>query len=207
QRSRGVGAHELALHPRADRGGMPVAAPLRHDRTHDLVEPLVGGPDVDESGTGDLDALDERRRRQGVDEHLCDLPRRPIGSLRQPERDVRREVAVLLLPGLLQGRHREVAVETEGRCRRPQAVAQPVLELPFDHGAAPSTSAFAVSTSPTVSNGFWTYIASTPASASSRPRADRKITGTSAVSRAARSPSWISRPSMPGIIGSRMTTS
>ena len=91
-----------------------------------------------------------------ADERLGHLARRRAGALGQGQRHVRREVAVVLLPRLLELRLGQVAVEPEPRRCGSQPVAEPRAQLVFDHPGPPSSSERTVATRSTVSNGFWT---------------------------------------------------
>ena len=95
-------------------------------------------------------------RLERGDQRLGHLPRRRAGALGQRQRHVRREVAVVLLPRLLELRLGQVAVEPEPRRGGSQPVAEPRAQLVFDHPGPPSSSERTVATRSTVSNGFWT---------------------------------------------------
>ena len=139
QRPRRVRAHELHLDALA--GGWRVAEPraLGGDGPHRVEQPIVGRPHVDEPRPGDLDLLDERRRREDGHQRLGHLSRRYAGALGKGQRHVRREVAVVLLPGLLELRLGQVAVEPEPRRCGSQPVAEPRAQLVFDQPGPPSS--------------------------------------------------------------------
>src|SRR5205823_4994440 len=72
------------------------------DLAERVAEPCVRDPDVDEAGACDLGARDLRQRDRGIRELLRELARRaaPLGS--EPQRGVRRVVAVLRVVGPLE---------------------------------------------------------------------------------------------------------
>ena len=114
--------------------------------------------DVDEAGAGHVDLPDERRLRQRGDDRVGDLARQADPPGASGERHVRREVAVLLLPRLLELGLGQLAVHAELPGRALQSEAQPGAEIVLDHGSPSTIAARTVWTSAAVSNGFATKV-------------------------------------------------
>ena len=96
-RPRGVGRHELEVDALAGSGGVAaVRRALRQDLARHLAQRGLGEPQVEEAGTGDLDAVDPVDLAQPGGEQVGDLPRRTTRGLGQLQGDARGVVAVLL---------------------------------------------------------------------------------------------------------------
>src|SRR2546423_855374 len=100
-----VQGHELEVDPATVlRVVLAVGVPRRHDLAQDVVQPRRGQEEVEEAGTGHVDALQVRRRGR-LDRRLDlvgDLPGRPPRRLRYLHRDRARPVslAVVRIAGL-----------------------------------------------------------------------------------------------------------
>ena len=185
QRAGRVGADELHLDALAV--GLPgaVGRARRHHVAERVVQPAVGDEDVQEPRAGNLDALDERRLREGGADRLGHLARVPSGSRGQHERDVGREVAVLLLLGGQQLRFRPFSLDPEFARRRLERRPDQLEEALLDHDRCRSATRRRMSSTRSPgSNGLLTKSTgpSPPCAAwsSSGERAVRKTTGTSA---------------------------
>ncbi len=122
------------------------------------MEPLGRHEDVDEAGTRHVDLPDERRLRQRGDDRVGDRSGRKADPGRDGERHVRREVAVLPLPRLLELGLGQLAVHAELPGRAFQSDAQPGAEIVLDHGSPSTIAARTVWTSAAVSNGLATKV-------------------------------------------------
>ncbi len=185
QRTGRVRTDELHLDAPAVRLGGAVGRAARHDIAERVVEPTVGDEDVQEPRPGHLHALDERRLGEGRADRLGDLPRFPPGARRQDERDVGREVAVLLLFGGQQLRFGPFAVDPESVRGGVERCPDQLEEALLDH--VPCRSATRRRTSSTRSPGSKGLLTkSTGPSPSCEPRSSsgaravRNTTGTSA---------------------------
>ena len=132
----GVRGHELHLDPlaRGRAGAVPVA--VADDLPQDVVQPVIGGPQVDEAGPRDLRLLEERRGGKCVHDRGRRRPWIGARSGGEDHRDVGGEVAELLLAGSLELRLGERRLEP-ARGRRPrdgfgEQGLQPVLDHPVD---------------------------------------------------------------------------
>ena len=141
---------------RPERCARPYAAPSRHDPPQDIVQPHGGHEDVDEPGSRHVHLPDEGRVGEAAT--IASATARGVAPARgaHGEREVRREVAVLLLPGLLELRLGQVSADAELRRGGGQPCAQPRPKVVLDHVWSPTIAARTVWTSAAVSNGLAT---------------------------------------------------
>ncbi len=103
QRTGGIGGYELDEHPPAAAVfAAPETLALVQDAPDHLELGIADDEYVDEPGPGDLDLLDQRAVRQGLDDRLRQVPRRHAGGSGQSQGDIGGQVAVVLLAGLLE---------------------------------------------------------------------------------------------------------
>ena len=117
QGTRRVGAHELDDDPRSGTGVEPtpaVGSGSHHVGQH-LVQPGLGQAEVDEAGSGHLDAdhVGRRYRRQALHEGGSELPWVPAGHLRRCHGHIGRPVAVLRIGRALQLDHVRQGVDAQ----------------------------------------------------------------------------------------------
>ena len=132
QRTGGIGADELDHRARALAG---IAAaepfPLAPDRLQLALPDLTRQPDVEETGAGDLDPLDDPLRvLDAIDDLLRQLARIRFRNLLQDQRGVGGEVPVLGLPGRL-----ELELARFGQPQPADGRAEDRAELLLHHAA------------------------------------------------------------------------
>ena len=115
ERAGRIGRDEFDLHP-AIRAGVTVAVP-RSGREHlgqQLVPAGPAQPDIDESGAGDLRALDQPGTdAEFRDDALGDLARRLSELPGEQHRGVTREIAVIGVAGCLEGKRGDLVIGPE----------------------------------------------------------------------------------------------
>ena len=131
QRAGGIGRDELDLHPPASPDlRAAVVVPGAQDGRDQGAVGVRGKEKIDEAGAGDLDTLDQGRRRQQGDQPLGEVPRPGPRGLGEGQGQIGGKVAMGLVLGALDLGHRQlarapVAVSREAR----QAGAQKVRNL------------------------------------------------------------------------------
>ncbi len=125
-----VGGHQLHLHAlRGRRGAGAEAIACREQLRQRRRVPLVGEEDVEEARARHLDSLDAREGADCLGERLRDLAWRLAALTGEPQRDVRRIVAVRGIGGPLERDRRAGGVRERGGERR-DGITLPSLPPP-----------------------------------------------------------------------------